>query len=90
MRVIASRNRLCCPLPGNGTTSYLGALLPAAIAAASTTSLMPVNTITGRRLILRDPIREASLRAQALGLALRDSFRPEVWLIWYKFSPVGC
>ena len=46
MRVIASRNRLCCPLPGNGTTSYLGALLPAAIAAASTTSLMRVNTIT--------------------------------------------
>ncbi len=51
---------------------------------------MPVNTITGRRLILRDPIREASLRAQASGLALRASFRPEVWLIWYKFSPVGC
>ena len=29
------------------------------------------------------------MRAQALSLALGASFRPEVWLIWYKFPPRG-
>ena len=43
----------------------------------------------GAWLVLCYAIREASLRAQALGLALRASFRPEVWLIWYKFPAGG-
>ena len=70
MRAISSRKRVCYPMPGNGTT-YLGASLPAAIAASFTVPNAAHHRHDCERLIGPDALGEASLRAQTLGLAFR-------------------